>query len=108
MIEFTEAAAQQVKSLIEQHEPDAKGLKVFVQGGGCSGFSYGFDFMTEEDESDYLVVETDGIKLYVDAMSNMYLDGATVDFQTGIAGSSFTINNPNTTTTCGCGSSFSV
>ena len=92
MITFTEAAAKQVKSLMSQ-EPNALGLRVYVQGGGCSGFSYGFDFMSEDDSDDFTIVETNGVKLFVDSLSMMYLEDATVDYQIGLAGSMFVINN---------------
>ncbi|WP_421869013.1 iron-sulfur cluster insertion protein ErpA [Motiliproteus sp.] len=104
---FTDAAAAKVKSLIEEEENDNLKLRVFVTGGGCSGFSYGFTFdeeMAEDDTS----VENDGVMLLVDPMSFQYLAGAEVDYKEGLQGSQFVIKNPNATTTCGCGSSFSV
>ncbi|RDE18016.1 iron-sulfur cluster insertion protein ErpA [Motiliproteus coralliicola] len=104
---FTDAAAAKVRSLIEEEENDNLKLRVFVTGGGCSGFSYGFTFdeeMAEDDTS----VEKDGVMLLVDPMSFQYLAGAEVDYKEGLQGSQFVIKNPNATTTCGCGSSFSV
>jgi iron-sulfur cluster insertion protein len=93
---FTKDAAEKVKSLMEE-ETNMVGLRVYVQGGGCSGFQYGFTFVEQPEEGD-TVVETDGVKLFIDPMSHQYLEGATVDF---------VINNPNASTTCGCGQSFS-
>lgn len=107
MINFTEAAAEHVKTLMLE-EPDTKGLQLFVQGGGCSGFSYGFMFMDEEVTEDFTVVETNGVNLFIDAMSVIYLADITVDYKNDINGSMFTVSNPSAITTCGCGSSFSV
>ena len=106
-LSFTDAAAAKVKSLIVEEENDNLKLRVFVTGGGCSGFSYGFTFdeqMSDDDTS----VEKDGVMLLVDPMSFQYLAGAEVDYKEGLQGSQFVIKNPNATTTCGCGSSFSV
>jgi iron-sulfur cluster insertion protein len=104
---FTTAAAQKVAELIEEEgNPDLK-LRIYIQGGGCSGFQYGFTFdetLQEGDES----VETDGVTLLIDPMSVQYLMGAEVDYSEGLQGAQFVIRNPNATTTCGCGSSFSV
>lgn len=102
-----ESAVNKIKELIaEENNPDLK-LRVFVQGGGCSGFQYGFTFdeLQNEDDFDY---NFDGVKVVVDSMSAQYLQGASIDYVDDVYGSSFTINNPNATTTCGCGSSFSV
>jgi iron-sulfur cluster insertion protein len=102
-----ESAVNKIKELIaEENNPDLK-LRVFVQGGGCSGFQYGFTFdeLQNEDDFDY---NFDGVKVLVDSMSAQYLQGASIDYVDDVYGSSFTINNPNATTTCGCGSSFSV
>lgn len=104
---FTEAAAAKVKSLIEEEENDSLKLRVFITGGGCAGFSYGFTF-DESAADDDTVVEKDGVTMVVDPMSFQYLAGAEVDFKEGLQGSQFVINNPNATTTCGCGSSFSI
>ena len=104
---FTEAAALKVKELIEEeNNPDLK-LRVFVSGGGCSGFQYGFTFDENVDEGD-AVVENCGVKLLIDPLSFQYLVGAEIDYTEGLEGAQFVIRNPNATTTCGCGSSFSV
>lgn len=104
---FTKAAANKVASLIEEEgNPDLM-LRVYVQGGGCSGFQYGFSFDENENEGDTKVV-TEGVTLLVDPMSIQYLMGAEIDYTEGLQGSQFVIRNPNATTTCGCGSSFSV
>ena len=106
-IVFTDSAAAKVADLIaEEGNPDLK-LRVFVQGGGCSGFQYGFTFDDEMADDD-TVVEREGVSLVVDPMSFQYLVGAEVDYQEGLEGSRFVIKNPNATTTCGCGSSFSI
>lgn len=104
---FSEAAASKVKELIEDEGNDALMLRVFVSGGGCSGFQYGFTFDEEIGEGD-TVVENEGVKLLVDPMSFQYLSGAEIDYSEGMEGAQFVIRNPNATTTCGCGSSFSV
>lgn len=107
MLEFTPQAAAKVASLItEEGNPDLK-LRLYVTGGGCSGFSYGFAFDDAIAEDDTLTV-TEGVALVVDAMSLQYVLGAKVDFEDGLEGSRFVIHNPNAQTTCGCGSSFSV
>lgn len=104
---FTEAAALKVKSLIEEEgNPDLM-LRVFITGGGCSGFQYGFTFDENEQDGD-TAVEREGVKLLIDPMSYQYLTGAEIDYTEGLEGSQFVIRNPNATTTCGCGSSFSV
>ncbi len=104
---FTSAAAKKVAELIaEEGNPDLM-LRIYVQGGGCSGFQYGFTFDENVNEGDE-VVETDGVKLLIDPMSIQYLMGAEVDYTEGLQGAQFVIRNPNATTTCGCGSSFSV
>ena len=104
---FTDSAATKVKKLIdEEGNPDLK-LRVFVTGGGCSGFQYGFTFdeaINEDDTS----MEKNGVMLLIDAMSFQYLAGAEIDYQEGIEGAQFVIKNPNATSTCGCGSSFSA
>ena len=106
-IEITEAAAKQIyELLLEENNPNLK-LRVFVQGGGCSGMQYGFEFAEEINEDDMLL-EKDNIKMLVDAMSLQYLVGAKIDFKESLLGSSFSIDNPNAQTSCGCGSSFSV
>ena len=92
--------------LAEENNPNAK-LRTFVQGGGCSGFNYGFTLDEEQNEDDF-IIEEGGIKILVDSMSMQYLQGAVIDYKDELMGSSFVISNPNATTTCGCGSSFSV
>jgi iron-sulfur cluster insertion protein len=105
---FTESAAERVKELIQENNEDANtSLRVFVEGGGCHGFSYGFGFEQDVADDD-TVYETNGVKLVVDSMSIMYLDDATVDFISSIHGDRFVIDNPSASTTCGCGSSFSI
>ena len=105
---FTEAAAERVKDIITEQEEDAKtALRVFVEGGGCHGFSYGFGFEQDVAEDDS-IYETNGVRLVVDSMSIIYLDTATVDFVSSMHGDRFVIDNPSASTTCGCGSSFSV
>lgn len=104
---FTDSAAAKVKELIvEEGNPDLK-LRVFVSGGGCSGFQYGFTFDEVANEDD-TAMEKDGVTLLIDAMSYQYLVGAEIDYTEGLEGSQFVIRNPNATTTCGCGSSFSA
>lgn len=104
---FTDSAAAKVAELVaEEGNPDLK-LRVFVQGGGCSGFQYGFEF-DEARESDDAAVERDGVTLLVDPMSLQYLIGAEVDYTESLQGAQFVIRNPNAKTTCGCGSSFAV
>ncbi len=104
---FTDDAAAKVKSLIEEEDNDALMLRVFVSGGGCSGFQYGFTFDESITEGD-TVVEKDGVKLLIDPMSFQYLVGGEIDYTEGLEGAQFVIRNPNATTTCGCGSSFSA
>ena len=104
---FTDSAASKVSELIaEEGTPDLK-LRVFVSGGGCSGFQYGFTFDEEVNEDD-TVVEKAGVTLLIDSMSLQYLAGAEIDYTDGLQGSQFVIKNPTATSTCGCGSSFSV
>ena len=102
---FTDAAAEKVKELLEEeNNPDLR-LRVFVQGGGCSGFQYGFTF-DETVNDDDTTIEKNGVQLLVDPMSFQYLVGAEIDYKDDLEGSQFVIRNPNATTTCGCGSSF--
>ena len=104
---FTDAAAQKVKDLIdEEGNPDLK-LRVFVTGGGCSGFQYGFTFDEAVSDDDTSMVKN-GVTLLIDPMSYQYLAGAEIDYQESIEGAQFVIKNPNATSTCGCGSSFSA
>ena len=105
---FSESAALKVKDLIaEENSQNELMLRVFIQGGGCSGFQYGFTFDESEKDGD-TVVTKNGVKLLIDPMSFQYLSGAEIDYSEGIEGSQFVIRNPNASTTCGCGSSFSV
>lgn len=104
---FTGAAAAKVAELIEEEGNPELMLRIYVQGGGCSGFQYGFTFDENENEGDAKVV-TDGVTLLIDPMSIQYLNGAEVDYSEGLQGAQFVIRNPNASTTCGCGSSFSV
>ncbi len=104
---FTDSAAGKVKSLIEEEgNPDLK-LRVFVTGGGCSGFQYGFTFdeVTNDDDT---VMEKDGVTLLIDSMSMQYMIGAEIDYSEGLEGAQFVIRNPSAVSTCGCGSSFST
>ena len=104
---FTDSAADKVKQLIEEEgNPELK-LRVFVQGGGCSGFQYGFTFDEDTNEDDTAMVKN-GVSLLIDSMSYQYLVGAEIDYKEDINGAQFVIKNPNASTTCGCGSSFSV
>ena len=106
-LEFTTAAAAKVRELIaEEGNGDLK-LRVYIQGGGCSGFQYGFEFDENQAEDD-MAVATDGVTLLVDPLSLQYLMGAEVDYSEGLGGAQFVIRNPNAKTTCGCGSSFTV
>ena len=104
---FTDSAAEKVKSLIEEEgNPELK-LRVFVTGGGCSGFQYGFTF-DEAVNDDDTTMQKNGVTLLIDAMSYQYLVGAEIDYKEDLEGAQFFIKNPNATTTCGCGSSFSA
>lgn len=104
---FCDAAAAKVAELITEAENPALKLRVYVSGGGCSGFQYGFSF-EESVNTDDALVEKSGVTLLVDPMSLQYLHGAEIDFEEGLEGARFVIRNPNATATCGCGSSFSV
>ncbi|MFZ9709068.1 MAG: iron-sulfur cluster insertion protein ErpA [Steroidobacteraceae bacterium] len=104
---FTDAAARKVSSLIENEGNPNLMLRVFVQGGGCSGMQYGFEFDEQIQDGD-TQVENLGVRLLVDPMSLQYLSGAEIDYREGLEGAQFVIRNPNATTTCGCGSSFSA
>ncbi len=104
---FTDAAASKVKTLLEDEDNDALKLRVFVSGGGCSGFQYGFTFDENVEDGDTLI-KNQGVTLLVDPMSVLYLTGAEIDFSDGVEGEQFVIRNPNATTTCGCGNSFGV
>jgi len=104
---FTDAAALKVKNLIDEEGDQSLKLRVFISGGGCSGFQYGFTFdeITNEDDT---TMTKNGVSLLIDAMSYQYLVGAEIDYKEDLDGAQFVIKNPNATTTCGCGSSFSV
>lgn len=104
---FTDAAANKVKSLIEGEDNPNLRLRVYITGGGCSGFQYGFTFDDQINEGD-LTIENQNVGLVVDPMSLQYLIGGTVDYTEGLDGSRFVVNNPNASSTCGCGSSFSI
>ncbi|MBX9705415.1 MAG: iron-sulfur cluster insertion protein ErpA [Gammaproteobacteria bacterium] len=104
---FTDRAANKVKSLIDEEQDDSLKLRVFISGGGCSGFQYGFTFDEQQNDDDF-VVEKNGVQLLVDAMSMQYLEGAEIDYKEDETGEQFVIKNPNAKTTCGCGSSFSA
>ncbi len=106
-LSFTDAAAHKVGQLIEQEGNSLLKLRVYVQGGGCSGFQYGFTFDEEIQEGD-TEIANGGVTLLVDPMSVQYLTGAEIDYREDLSGAQFIIRNPNATTTCGCGSSFSV
>lgn len=106
-IQMTDAAANKVKNLItEEENPDLK-LRVYITGGGCSGFQYGFTFDESINDGD-TVIEKNGVTMVVDGMSLQYLVGGRVDYIEGLEGSRFLVTNPNATATCGCGSSFSI
>ena len=104
---FTDNAANKVKQLIEEEGNAGLKLRVFVSGGGCSGFQYGFTFDETVNEDD-TVLNKNGVQLLIDPMSFQYLVGAEIDYQEGLEGAQFVIKNPNATSTCGCGSSFSA
>lgn len=104
---FTSNAASKVNEMITEEGDTSLKLRVYVTGGGCSGFQYSFAFDDQTGEDD-MVIEKEGVTLLVDGMSFQYLMGATIDYQEGLEGSRFVITNPNATSTCGCGSSFSV
>jgi len=106
-LDITDSCVNKIKDLIiEEGNPNLK-LRVFVQGGGCSGFQYGFTFDEETNEDDFSI-QKDNVTFLIDSMSSQYLVGAKVDYKEELMGSNFTITNPNAETTCGCGSSFSV
>jgi iron-sulfur cluster assembly accessory protein len=107
MINVTQIAASKIGELLAEEQKQSSGLRVFVQGGGCSGFQYGLMIEDGSGETDQ-VLESNGIKLYVDPISIRYLKGAEVDFVETVTGGGFTIKNPNAVSTCGCGQSFTV
>lgn len=106
-VEITSRAIEKITELLLEENNPKLNLRTFVQGGGCSGFQYGFTFDEEQNEDDF-VIERPGMRLLIDSMSMQYMLGATIDYKEELMGSSFTIQNPNAQTTCGCGSSFSV
>ena len=107
ILNISQNAVAKVKSLVEEEANEDLKLRVYVTGGGCSGFQYGFSFdeMVAEDDT---LVEKDGITVLVDPLSYQYLAGSTVDYEEGLQGARFTVTNPNATATCGCGASFSI
>ena len=106
-IDFSQSAADKVKALIAQEGDDTLRLRVFITGGGCNGFSYGFTFDDDVAEDD-AVIERAGVCMVVDAMSYPYLEGSEVDYIEDLSGSQFVVTNPNAASTCGCGNSFSI
>ena len=106
-LELTLAAESKIRDLLLEEADDELCLRVFVTGGGCSGFQYGFTFDDERAEDD-TVLEHDGVRVLVDALSYSYLTGSVLDYQEGLEGSRFVVNNPGASSTCGCGSSFSI
>ena len=107
MINVSSTAASKISELLAEEQKQGSGLRVFVQGGGCSGFQYGLMIEESGGEGDQ-VFESNGVRLFVDPISIRYLQGAEVDFVDNVSGGGFTIKNPNAKATCGCGSSFSV
>jgi iron-sulfur cluster assembly accessory protein len=108
MINVTETAAGKITELLSEENKAGSGLRVFVQGGGCSGFQYGLMIEENGEGAGDQIFESNGVKLYVDPISIRYLRGAEVDFVDTITGGGFTIKNPNASSTCGCGQSFTV
>ena len=106
-IDFSERAAAKVRALITADGDDALRLRVFITGGGCNGFSYGFTFDDDVTEDD-AVIDREGVSMVVDAMSYPYLEGSQVDYVEDLNGSQFIVTNPNAASTCGCGNSFSI
>lgn len=105
-IELTEQAAQRIQEIIAEEDPGNR-LRVFVQGGGCSGFSYGFTLDDASAEDDFVITQH-GVEMLIDSMSINYLQGARIDYKEDPFGGQFSIENPNAASTCGCGSSFSI
>jgi iron-sulfur cluster assembly protein len=108
MVQLTPVAVTKVKEILSQQTPAPTGLRVAVVGGGCSGFSYHMAFENQINEASDNVYEFDGLKVLVDQMSEMYLEGVSIDYIETLEGSGFKFNNPNVKSTCGCGSSFTV
>ncbi len=107
MLQLTDRAVRKVKALLEAENRPGQGLRIAVKGGGCSGFQYGLSFEDQQRPND-TVLEFEGLKVYVDPMSRLYLANATVDYVEGLQGAGFKITNPNSKGTCGCGQSFNV
>ncbi len=107
MVTLEQGAVDKIKSLLAEEDNQDLKLRLFVSGGGCSGFQYGFTFDETQNEDDF-VVEKDGVTLLVDAMSMQYLNDSTIDYTKSLAGEQFNIKNPNATSKCGCGSSFAA
>ena len=107
MIKITESAKNKISEILKEEDDESLKLRVFVQGGGCSGFQYGFSIDDEQNDDD-IVVDFGSLKVLVDYMSSQYLMDSEIDYIEDLTGSSFNIKNPNAQTTCGCGSSFSV
>lgn len=107
MVTLEQGAVDKIKSLLAEEDNQDLKLRLFVSGGGCSGFQYGFTFDESQNEDDF-VVEKDGVTLLVDAMSMQYLNGATIDYSKTLMAEQFEIKNPNATSKCGCGSSFAA
>jgi len=107
MITISDSAVKKIKSIIHEEDPSLK-LRVFVQGGGCSGFQYGFSLEELSPADDDFTFERDGVGVVIDSMSMQYMNEAEIDYKEDMMGASFTIKNPNVTATCGCGSSFTV
>lgn len=108
MVEITDAAKEKVIDLLNEENNPELMLRTFVQGGGCSGFQYGFTFDEERNEDDFEFPLNDKWKMIIDSMSMQYMTGAVIDYTEDLQGSNFSIKNPNAQTTCGCGSSFSI
>lgn len=106
-LKITRDAVTRINQLLETKENPEMMLRVYIQGGGCSGFQYGFQFDDSQQEDD-ISIEQEGIRVLVDMLSLQYLDGAEIDYKDDLMGSRFLVNNPNASTTCGCGSSFSI
>lgn len=107
MLTMTDQAVAKVQELLAKDDRAGYGLRVAVKGGGCSGFQYGLTWENEQKENDS-ILEFSGLRVFVDAMSNLYLDGVRIDYVDGLVESGFKIENPNATGTCGCGNSFNV
>jgi len=107
MISISDSAAKKIKSIIDEEDSSLK-LRIFVQGGGCSGFQYGFTLEELPPQEDDLTFEKDGIQVIVDSMSMQYMNEAEIDYEETLLGAEFKIKNPNVTATCGCGSSFTI